>query len=394
MVLIVAVMGVGFWFASQFQSAAQQEADAKAPAAGPVFADVRQGALTGEVTFAGQVGPSMQTPVTVLPTAGSSLSVVTGHPLEAGAAVSSGQVLTEVNGRPLFGAHSSFAFYRDMGVGDRGPDVEALQGALAARSYPVTRDGRFGRETAAAVKRWYEDSGYVAPTRSGDTVKQTGSMTDDAQAEDGTQVAVPEVYVPVVELVALPGTSAQVVRGVQIGQRLGAEGQPDFILGSADLVVTITTPVSEMGDIVEGDAATISIDGEIMDGTVGEIRATGSGGADDAAAPDTSGGEGDAGRSAAAAEVTFTVIPKEALPGSIGRARVGVITEIVAEEALIVPVLAVSDRGAEKNILTKRADDGSLVEVPVSVLGVLQGEVAVEPVREGGLDVGDQVRVG
>ena len=53
---IVAVIGAGFWFATQFQSAAQQEADAKAPPAGPVFAEVTQGSLAGEVGFTGQVG--------------------------------------------------------------------------------------------------------------------------------------------------------------------------------------------------------------------------------------------------------------------------------------------------------------------------------------------------
>lgn len=76
-VLIVALIGAGFWFATQFQSSAQQEANAKAPAPGPVFAEVAKGSLDGEVGFTGQAGPSTQTPVTVLPVADASLTVVT-----------------------------------------------------------------------------------------------------------------------------------------------------------------------------------------------------------------------------------------------------------------------------------------------------------------------------
>lgn len=398
---IVLALGAGFWFAAQFQSSAQQEANAKAPAPGPVFAEVTQGSLAGEVSFAGQVGPSTQTPVTVTPVPNASLAVVTGHPLEAGATASSGQVLTEVNGRPLFGVQSPFSFYRDMGVGDRGPDVEALQRALAARSYPVTADGRFGAETSAAVTRWYRDSGYEPTTRSTPADKTTPGETPKPEDRDVAARApapapapAPEGYVPVAELVAMPTTTAQVVQGVQVGQRLAVEGQPDLILGSADLVVTITVPATDLGDVVAGDAATISIDGVTVEGTVGAIPAPGAANAAPVAEEPAPQGAAEDPGSEQAAEVSFAVVPTSPLPAATGRARVTVTKQIVAEDALIVPVLAVSDRGAAKNVLTKQEKDGSLVEVPVSVLGTLQGEVAVAPLKPGALTVGDRVRVG
>lgn len=386
-VLIVALIGTGFWFAAQFQSSAQQEANAKAPVPGPVFAEVTQGSLAGEVGFTGQVGPSTQTPVVVLPVADASLTVVTGRPLVTGATASSGQVLTEVNGRPLFGVQSAFSFYRDMGVGDRGPDVEALQSALVARSYRLDADGWFGSETATAVQRWYQDSGYDAPTRSAAAVEKTSPGEGEKSAETSAKAPAAEGYVPVAEVLAMPSASAQVVQGVQVGQRLAAEGVPDFILGSADLVVTITVPVTDLGDVVAGDAAVISIGGTEIEGTVGDIRPSGS--ADDS---EGTGSSGDAEQ--AAPEVSFAVVPKTALPVSAGRARVTVVKQIVAEDALIVPVLAVSDRGPDKNVLTKQQADGTLLEVPVTVLGTLQGEVAVEPLEEGALKVGELVRVG
>ncbi|GAA1221058.1 MULTISPECIES: peptidoglycan-binding domain-containing protein [Microbacterium] len=403
-VLVGSIICAGFWFAAQFQSSAQQEANAKAPAAGPVFAEVTQGSLVGEVSFTGLAGPSAQTPVTVLPVPDASLAVVTGHPLQVGAAVSAGQVLTEVNGRPLFGVQSPFSFYRDMGIGDHGPDVEALQNALLARSYEVVPDGRFGSATAAAVKRWYQDSGYEAPTRSAPAVEKTDPVEGDRPAESSTETPATktpaaEGYVPVAEILAMPSASAQIVRGLLVGQRLAVEGQPDFILGSADVVITITVPAADLGDVVAGDAATISIDGVTVEGTVGDIGFPGSTGATEASEdspPGGSSGEEGAtgGAEAGVSEVTFTVVPQTALPVSTGRARVTVIQQVVAQDALIVPIVAVSDRGPGKNILTKQQDDGTLVEVPVTVLGTLQGEVAVESVKEGALEVGDKVRVG
>lgn len=392
-VALVAVLGAGFLFAAQFQSSAQREANTKAPAPGPVFAEVLQGSLAREVGFTGHVGPSTQSAVTVLPVADASLTVVTGRPLATGGTVSSGQVLTEANGRPLFGVYSAFPFYRDMGVGDRGPDVAALQAALAAQSSPVNTDGRFGRETAAAVTRWYEDNGYVAPTRTAASAEKTTTPAD-AETKSDTSAAgtgttpVAQSYVPVSELVAIPGAAAQVVQGTQVGQRLADEGRPDLILGSADLVVSVTAPATDLGDVLAGDEATITLDGFEVAGTVGEITSTGA-----TQSAEASGSE-DQQQQQAAPEVSFTVTPATVLPVPTGRARVTVVKQIVAEDALIVPVLAVADRGPDKNVLTKQQDDGSLIEVPVTVLGTLQGEVAVAPITEGAVKTGDRVRVG
>jgi hypothetical protein len=387
-VSVVCVISAGFWFASQFQSSAQQEADAKAPPPGPVLAEVTQGSLAAEMGFNGEVGPSTQTPVTVVAPPDASLAVVTGRPLEVGATASSGHVLTEVNGRPLFGVHSPFSFYRDMGVGDRGPDVAALQTALAARSYPVKADGRFGSETAAAVARWYRESGYDAPTRSPTVVEPDDAEEGDGAKDTGTTPPPTEGFVPVTEIQAMPASTAQVVQGLKVGQRLAAEGQPDFILGSADLVVTITVPVSDLGDVVAGDVATITVDGAEVEGTVGDIRSS------EAAAESSEAETPGEQEASAAPEVTFTVMPKTPLVVSTGRARVTVVKQIVAEDALIVPVLAVSDRGPDKNVLTKKQADGTFIEVAVAVLGTLQGEVAIEPVEQGALEPGDRVRVG
>ena len=384
---IIAVLGAGFWFAAQFQSSAQHEANAKAPSPGPVLAEVTHGTLAEEMRFTGHVGPSLQTPVTLLPIPETSIAVVTGHPLEAGASTTSGQLLTEVNGRPVFGVHTPFAFYRDIGPGDRGPDVEALQIALAARSYPVKPDGRYGAETAAAVRRWYRDSGYDAASRSTTDTEKDRQGGGDAPVTSPSPMPSTGEYVPLTELVAIPTSSARVVQGVQIGQRVAEEGRPDLILGSADLVVTVVVSVAELGDVRAGDDATVSVDGAEIVGVVGDITPT-------ATAEPDAGSPSAAEDSGAASDVTFVVTPATSLPASASRAQVTVIEEIVAEDALIVPVLAVSDRGRGKSVLRTQQDDGTIMEVPVTVLGSVHGEVAVKPTEDRALEAGDRVVVG
>lgn len=395
-VSLVSVLAGGFWFATQFQSVAQQEADAKAPPPGPVFADVARGSLVSGVDFVGQLGPSTQSSVTIPPTPDAALSVVTGHALETGAEVSTGRLLTEVNGRPVFGLHSAFAFYRDMGIGDSGPDVKALQEALAARGYPVEPDGLFGVVTADAVERWYGDAGYGAPTRGAPDVRRSAAdaaVDEGSDPGDAASESLETGYVPTSEILAIPTASAAVIQGLRIGQLVGTAGTPDLVLGSADVVVTITVPSTDVGHVATGDVATVFVHGAEVEAVVGEMRAVEQG--EVAHDPAAIGDRDDAvppGSSESA--VSFSVIPSEALPITTGRAQVTVTQEVVAADALIVPVLAVSDRGSDKNVVTKRQADGTLLEVAVAVLGTVHGEVAVEPLKRGTLDDGDRVRVG
>ncbi|MCB8045399.1 hypothetical protein JM654_18440 [Microbacterium oxydans] len=106
------------------------------------------------------------------------------------------------------------------------------------------------------------------PSRSA-AAEKTSPEASEKSADPSAKAPAAEGYVPVAEILAMPSASAQVVQGVQVGQRLAAEGVPDFILGSADLVVTITVPVTDLGDVVAGDAAVISIGGTEVEGTVG-----------------------------------------------------------------------------------------------------------------------------
>ncbi|MBW9110159.1 peptidoglycan-binding domain-containing protein [Microbacterium ureisolvens] len=316
------------------------------------------------------------------------MAVVTGRPLEVGATLNDGDILTEVNGRPVFTVASPFAFYRDIGPGDSGPDVIALQTTLAHRGYGVSADGVFGARTDQAVRAWYRDSGYNAPTRA-------PSLPDaDAASErgDGTAAPAEVAYVPVSELQGINSLPISVVRGIAVGDPVGVEGTSDVMLGSPEKVVVVAADPTQMADIAEGDVATIAIDST-------EVEARVSGLAPRSTEEEGSVGDGDNSSAEDAARATvssFTVTPTTPLvdlaPGT--PVRVLITRHIVSEEALLVPVIAVTDRGAQNNVILVRRSDGSFVEVGVTVLGALDGQAAVAPDEDGAVSVGDEVKVG
>lgn len=87
--------------------------------------------------------------------------------LKNGSTVGPGDVLYEVDAKPVTVAEGAIPAYRDIEPGDQGADVEQLQTLLADRQlYVGSLDGRASIATVAAVKRWQasmsvEQSGTV-----------------------------------------------------------------------------------------------------------------------------------------------------------------------------------------------------------------------------------------
>ncbi|MFK4788236.1 peptidoglycan-binding protein [Microbacterium sp. ZW T5_56] len=298
-------------------------------------------------------------------------------------------MLTEVNGRPVFVAQSTFAFYRDMGWGDSGPDVEALQRMLASRGYDVVADGSYGAETATAVSALYRDSGYVAPLRkradaSGASVEP--SATQGASSDPAAE-PVTEAFLPLAEIVTMPFGKATVLQGIALGAHAGSSSGADLVLGSTDVIVTVSGSPAETSGLTTGARATVTLSGAEVEATIGPMEpipvssgATNTGGTTD---------------TASSPKVQFVVTPVSPWEGGTSEptARVTVDT-IVAENALLVPVIAVVERGSDDFVVVVEGNDGELDEVPVVVVTSLDGEAAVQPVIAGTLAAGGKVRVG
>lgn len=80
-----------------------------------------------------------------------------------GQAVESGTRLLSVDGAPVIALHVDVPLYREIGAGDTGGDVLALQQELARLGYNAEGDGVYGWRTAAGVSQMFGQAGEHSP---------------------------------------------------------------------------------------------------------------------------------------------------------------------------------------------------------------------------------------
>ncbi|MDQ0642783.1 peptidoglycan-binding protein [Microbacterium murale] len=123
----------------------------------PVTAEAELTTLTSDLRLNGNLsyGASIALPgrggtITRLPTAGDVIGV--------------GQVLYEVDGKPVIAMRGDRPFWRDLGLGvENGPDVRQLEQALADLGFgkDMTVDDEFTAVTEANVKAWQKSLGVT-----------------------------------------------------------------------------------------------------------------------------------------------------------------------------------------------------------------------------------------
>jgi peptidoglycan hydrolase-like protein with peptidoglycan-binding domain len=165
---ISSLAGLG---ASTFIKSPQQlAAEAKAPEASVLTAEVVRRVLVDTIVTRGKITPAKVVEVVPRVDAGS-LPVVTRLPFPKGAKAKPGDVVLEISGRPVILLKGGLPAYRDMLPGISGRDVEQLQTALAALGLSIRdKRGVFGSSTQAAITRLYRDRGYPPPQGSPDGV--------------------------------------------------------------------------------------------------------------------------------------------------------------------------------------------------------------------------------
>jgi hypothetical protein len=77
-----------------------------------------------------------------------------------GSRLSDGALVADVSGAPLIAVVLPFPLYRDLVVGDRGPDVTALVEVLGRLGYLATRPASVDAAVRAATSRFLADRGY------------------------------------------------------------------------------------------------------------------------------------------------------------------------------------------------------------------------------------------
>ena len=363
-VAVGVVLVVSGWLAAQlFVSPAQREATALPPSPGIVTATVEQGELADTTTAVGIFAPSDEVAVPLLFDA--TPAVVTKAPLVTGSALESGMVLLEVNGRPLIGMAGAFIFYRDISMGDTGPDVTQLQQALADLGYAVSVDGTCGPRTAQAVKSLYSSLGYLAPgaqepqSAGGITVPAPDHMTGSA-----------DVVLARDEVVILTKPGLRLASSPSLGTILAPESTLTFT--SPNLVVRAQASEMVTGFVSLESEVSISVAGVDASGLVSTLN------------------EGADGMWVL--EIAPSTEPFD--PAWVGLDALVTMRLVKAPaSSLIIPTAALITQGSNRTVVVKVMPDGALREVPVTEIAELSGRSAVIA-EEGGLLVGDVVRLG
>jgi hypothetical protein len=404
--LAAALLAVGGLIGASFVKSPQQlAADTGAPPPTVVTAPVVSQVLTSSVQMRGVVYPSAQYDVYVSApssssstgTAGSSTAAastgaeyITKLEVAAGATISNGEQLAELDGEPLFVLAGPVPAWRDLTPGESGPDVTELQNALASLGYYDGGDtsGYFGAATQDAVAAYYEHLGYTPPASGG---------------------------VPAADVVFLPSLPATVVA---VNGAAGQQpGQPFLELAArGSLELTGELPPAYAGQVKPGLSVSIydAVTGIRASGTVaglggatatvpaGTVVDVGSGAASAASASSasssSSANSGSSGSSSGSGVTTFiplSVQPSQPLAAALNGENVLVTVQTGQTEGpvLTVPVAAIVTSASGTTYVAVAGAHGAQTRVPVTPGISENGYVQVTPARPGTLAAGDRVVV-
>lgn len=149
------------------------------------------------------------------------LNVATGQPVETG------RLLGSVSGEPLVAFATTIPLYRDLSLGDAGPDVLALEQALKSVHAITTADSRLDGAAVAALNRLYAQEGR--PDRGGFRLANSVSVPPKSSVQS-VSVHVGQVVEPSAPLMTIvagdPVLACTVPAGttVSAGQRVSVEG--------------------------------------------------------------------------------------------------------------------------------------------------------------------------
>lgn len=161
-------------------------------------ATVERTTLTTQLTGTGTFEPVGSVRVRTTAPAGMA-AVISATPRAVGDPLPWCTPLVEVSGRPVLVLHGDLPAWRDLTVGDVGPDVRQLQAALRECGREVNVDGAFGEYTAKAVTALYASTGYPAITSVDEGLGggSRPSAADDATAATSTTASASAVVIQV-----------------------------------------------------------------------------------------------------------------------------------------------------------------------------------------------------
>jgi hypothetical protein len=388
----------------RIKSPKQAALDSAPPSRSVLSAEVVEAEVTSELVGRATVEAAVSVAVDPVTPAGVSRAVISALPVDVGSEVAAGTVVAGVSGRPLIVLQGAVPAYRDIRIGDSGPDVEQLQEALAAVGYSLAIDGQYGTGTAAAVAELYrsldsdppvlevEDrsalSEDVAADRSREDASEAETLRIESEAdaglgetpgEDGERAShrIEGGVFPMAEAVFLPSLPARLV---EVQGKVGATIVIDapllrFSTNAVEIRQTLTP--EQAATVAEGMTARLDADNGEWTGN-GVVARVESGPKDEATG---------------ALALVAVIVPQEAVPGDLlGSSLKSVLVRQASEGAVLaVPASAILV-GADQRpyVLRLKGDTSTRVAVTPGVVGDTLVEIA-DP--EGALKAGDLVVV-
>ncbi|PPF16180.1 MULTISPECIES: hypothetical protein [unclassified Rathayibacter] len=260
-VLLVGAVGVGV--GASLRSADDLDAAAEQPPP-PVEVEVERRSIEPPRTVQGVVDPG---DIRTVPFAGISAPAVLPYVTEVGTpqggVLASGGLLLAVAGRPLLGLRVTAPLYRDLHVGDSGPDAEAFEVALSALSdADFAVDGTVTEATVAAADALWRERGYRLPT---ETVASPagGSSDPGATSTPGPTpppTAVTRPFVDVTQIVQLESDSVTVLSAPAVGATASSE-EPLAVLQTSPRRITARATVIDAEALQAGTPVVLHADG-------------------------------------------------------------------------------------------------------------------------------------
>ncbi|MEV6602394.1 hypothetical protein AB0M36_36915 [Actinoplanes sp. NPDC051346] len=364
--------------ASRARTPAQRAAEAAPPSPSDLTAVVEEGPLSDAFALDGKLTRRSRASIVGAAVA-EGRSVVTDLPVKRGSRVENRDLVAVVSGRPLIALEGKFASYRDLHLGDEGPDVRQLRLALG-----LWDDDTYDRETAASVARLYKNVGYPAPTATpAGNADPAPATSARARSESATTTAqktttpVRGALLPMNEVAFLSTLPATVV---EVTASIGDKGDQPLLTvasGGWQVVASVTEEErAELRDLPAGTAMKISegpAEGKKV--TLAGVKTTKSTTQDETSY-----------------EATFTIAA--GLGGGLTEGApmsVRVVRRESPPEAVVVPVSALWTKpGGQTEVRIWSAGAGATV--PVAVLFVIDGRAAVTGSAE--LAAGVRVAVG
>ena len=228
-ILVVGGILVGAYFETPEEASLRQP-----PEVVPITDPVRSEVLERSLTFRGTLAPAERTSARFAD--GLEGGIITAIGVEPGDELHSGQVVLEVQGRPVIVLSGNFPTWRDFSRGmDRGPDVAQLQRALRElRFYRDKIDGEFGPLSLRAVTRLYRSVGYRSLSKSIVSHQELVFIPRSLRTVDRVDAVVGERLRP--DAIALTSDARRIEADLTIDQRQVIE---------AGATIRVITPSSE-----------------------------------------------------------------------------------------------------------------------------------------------------